>query len=221
MTERRLAVTAGTAARPSRPGRRRPQRIRLDRDRGDRPIRTRLTPPPRRRRDHEDRADPASTRRLERGTGRTPCASDSRSVHASLITGGREESTIPERCVLTVERRTLPGESVTDVEADIAELLRRCRDADAELNVAARTTLAREPFEVSADELIVAAEQHAVAGVADPTPGRRQLLGRLRVHRPATSNGRTSPEPSNAPAYSRQSPRPSARDTSRRPQPRC
>lgn len=110
-------------------------------------------------------------------------------LHASLITGGREESTIPERCVLTVERRTLPGESVTDVEADIAELLRRCRDADAELNVAARTTLAREPFEVSADELIVAAVQHAVAGVADPTPGRRQLLGRLRVHRPATSNG--------------------------------
>ena len=29
-------------------------------------------------------------------------------LHASLITGGREESTIPERCVLTIERRTLP-----------------------------------------------------------------------------------------------------------------
>ena len=31
-------------------------------------------------------------------------------LHASLITGGTEESTIPDRCVFTVERRTLPGE---------------------------------------------------------------------------------------------------------------
>ena len=91
-------------------------------------------------------------------------------LHASLITGGREESTIPERCVLTIERRTLPGESVADVEADIAELLRRCRDADADLNVGARTTLAREPFEAGSDERIVQAVQQALPGTADPTP---------------------------------------------------
>jgi acetylornithine deacetylase len=30
-------------------------------------------------------------------------------LHGSLIHGGTEESTIPDRCVLTVERRTLPG----------------------------------------------------------------------------------------------------------------
>jgi acetylornithine deacetylase len=30
-------------------------------------------------------------------------------VHASLIEGGREESTIPDFCTLTIERRTLPG----------------------------------------------------------------------------------------------------------------
>ena len=92
-------------------------------------------------------------------------------LHASLITGGREESTIPERCVLTVERRTLPGESIAGAEADIAELLQRRRDADAELNVAARTTLAREPFETGADERIVQAVQQALTGVGgDPTP---------------------------------------------------
>ena len=92
-------------------------------------------------------------------------------LHASLITGGREESTIPERCVLTVERRTLPGESIAGAEADIAELLQRRRDADAELNVAARTTLAREPFETGADERILHSVQQALTGVGgDPTP---------------------------------------------------
>jgi len=90
-------------------------------------------------------------------------------LHTSLITGGQEESTIPDRCLLTVERRTLPGESVADVEADIAELIRRCCDADAELDVTARTKLAREPFETDADERIVQAVRHALTE-ADPTP---------------------------------------------------
>jgi len=36
------------------------------------------------------------------------------SVHASLIEGGQEWSTYPARCVLKIERRTVPGEDVTD-----------------------------------------------------------------------------------------------------------
>src|SRR5262249_41901151 len=35
------------------------------------------------------------------------------SVHASLVEGGTELSTYPDRCVVKLERRTLPGESVT------------------------------------------------------------------------------------------------------------
>lgn len=90
-------------------------------------------------------------------------------LHASLIDGGREESTIPERCLLTVERRTLPGESRADVEADISDLLRRCRRADPELTVTSRTTLARDPFETGPDEAIVHALQRALV-TTDPTP---------------------------------------------------
>ena len=47
-------------------------------------------------------------------------------LHGSLIAGGTEESTIPDRCVFTVERRTLPGETVATVEADVDALLQRC-----------------------------------------------------------------------------------------------
>jgi acetylornithine deacetylase len=35
------------------------------------------------------------------------------SIHASLINGGQEMSTYPARCVLKIERRTVPGEDVS------------------------------------------------------------------------------------------------------------
>jgi acetylornithine deacetylase len=93
-------------------------------------------------------------------------------VHASIISGGREESTIPDSCVLTIERRTLPGESVDDVERDIAELLASCRTADPELRVSSHTTLARPPFETADHEHIV----QAVAAAATNTLGKRAEL---------------------------------------------
>jgi acetylornithine deacetylase len=82
-------------------------------------------------------------------------------LHGSLIHGGAEESTIPDRCVFTVERRTLPGETLSIVEAEVSALLDRCRRADPDLTVSARTTLAREPFETPADAPIVTALQDA------------------------------------------------------------
>jgi acetylornithine deacetylase len=63
------------------------------------------------------------------------------SVHASVIRGGEELSSYPARCVIGIERRTLPGESLADVESEL-ELLVRDEEATA------RTLLAREPFEV-------------------------------------------------------------------------
>jgi acetylornithine deacetylase len=92
-------------------------------------------------------------------------------LHGSLIEGGTEESTIPDRCVFTVERRTLPGERVGAVEAEVGALLDRCRRADPDLVVSARTTLAREPFQTPAGASIVTALQDAsrqVTGQAAP-----------------------------------------------------
>jgi acetylornithine deacetylase len=92
------------------------------------------------------------------------------SVHASLIDGGLGESTIPDRCRLTVERRTLPGETGADVERDIDDLLRQCRDADPHLHVQQRTTLVREPFEVAPTVPIVGAVSDAAAAVLERPP---------------------------------------------------
>jgi acetylornithine deacetylase/succinyl-diaminopimelate desuccinylase-like protein len=70
------------------------------------------------------------------------------SVHASLIRGGVELSTYPESCVLGLERRTVPGETVELVESQIREIV-----GGAEI----RTTFVREPFEVSQEEPVVQA----------------------------------------------------------------
>jgi acetylornithine deacetylase len=78
-------------------------------------------------------------------------------LHASLISGGTGESTIPDRCVFTVERRTLPGETLGHVEADIADLLERSRAADPRITVNARTVLHRPPMETPPDAPIVQA----------------------------------------------------------------
>lgn len=78
-------------------------------------------------------------------------------LHASLIEGGTGESTIPDRCTFTVERRILPGEDLDRVEADVADVLERCRPSDPRIEVSARTTLHREPMETSRDADITTA----------------------------------------------------------------
>jgi acetylornithine deacetylase len=77
------------------------------------------------------------------------------SVHASVIQGGVELSTYPESCVLGLERRTVPGETVELVERQIREIA-----AEAEV----RTTFIREPFEVSRGEPVVQALLRVAGG---------------------------------------------------------
>jgi acetylornithine deacetylase len=77
------------------------------------------------------------------------------SVHASVISGGAELSSYPARCVIGLERRTLPGEDAAAVGAELDALLDRCRAADPGLVAEHRTLLVREPFEVEPSAEIV------------------------------------------------------------------
>ena len=53
------------------------------------------------------------------------------SVRVSQIAGGTDEATVAARCTLTIERRTLPGETPAATEAELRELLDGlARDAD-------------------------------------------------------------------------------------------
>jgi acetylornithine deacetylase len=82
------------------------------------------------------------------------------SIHASLIEGGTELSTYPDRCVVSVERRTIPGETAAAVEEELRGL---AGDADV------RTLFVREPLETPPDAPVV----DALLRHAETTLGER------------------------------------------------
>jgi acetylornithine deacetylase len=79
------------------------------------------------------------------------------SIHASLIAGGQEYSSYPSRCLLTGERRTIPGEGDADLERELAELV-------AGTPATARLTLGRGPFEIAADDPFATLVEEASGG---------------------------------------------------------
>src|SRR3954453_15500684 len=90
-------------------------------------------------------------------------------VHASLIEGGEELSSVPARCVIKLERRTLPGETAAAVETEIEQMLDACRAADPGLVAEQRTLLAREPFEIDeAAEVVQVLREAATEVLASP-----------------------------------------------------
>jgi acetylornithine deacetylase len=90
------------------------------------------------------------------------------SVHASLISGGQELSSYPERCVLCIERRTLPHETPEMALAELQHILEPLAAADPTFQATARVMLARDAFEIAPDAPIV----QAVRGAATALAGR-------------------------------------------------
>jgi acetylornithine deacetylase len=91
------------------------------------------------------------------------------SVHASVIEGGVELSSYPAQCKLGLERRTLPGETGEQIEAELESRLRRCREADPEFEAFHRILLVREPFEIDQnDQLVTLVAQAAAEVLGEP-----------------------------------------------------
>jgi acetylornithine deacetylase len=87
------------------------------------------------------------------------------SLHASLITGGQELSSYPERCLLSVERRTVPGETSDSVESKFTKIVQDIQHSDATFNAVIRRGIDRSPLETSEDTEIVKAIQEATVKV--------------------------------------------------------
>lgn len=77
------------------------------------------------------------------------------SVHASLIEGGQELSSYPKHCFLGVERRTVPGETLQKVEAEIPGIFKQIATSDPTFKATVKTSIVRDSFEVSLDEPVV------------------------------------------------------------------
>ena len=73
------------------------------------------------------------------------------SLHASIIDGGRELSSYPDRCRLQLERRTVVGETDEIVKQEIDAILDGLSREDAEFNGRSGLTFSRPPYELPPD----------------------------------------------------------------------
>jgi acetylornithine deacetylase len=77
------------------------------------------------------------------------------SLHASSIEGGSGLSTYPDRCVVIIERRTLPGETEETALAEVREACDRVRATRPTLSAQIRLIESQLPSDVSVDAPVV------------------------------------------------------------------
>lgn len=92
------------------------------------------------------------------------------SVHASLIEGGQELSSYPDRSRVHVERRTIPGETPDLVHQQVAALIELLHARDESFAATCDLYFWRDPFEVTADQAIVQALERAATEVTGVPP---------------------------------------------------
>jgi acetylornithine deacetylase len=95
------------------------------------------------------------------------------SLHASLIDGGRELSTYPDRCRLALERRTVVGEDANVASRELERILAALREEDGEFEATARPMFSRPAYRTPAGHPLLADLAQAVAdgGRAPVTAG--------------------------------------------------
>ena len=77
------------------------------------------------------------------------------SLHASTVRGGREPSVYPDRCVLSMERRTVAGEAKGVALSEVHDLLHGLRADDREFEATAKAVFERPPYELSSTHQLV------------------------------------------------------------------
>jgi acetylornithine deacetylase/succinyl-diaminopimelate desuccinylase-like protein len=96
------------------------------------------------------------------------------SLHASLIEGGMELSTYPERALLSVERRTVPGETTELIDQQFRSILDSAQKSWPNFNASYRRTFTRNAYEADLKSPIfqvVAAQAEKLLGRAPAVTG--------------------------------------------------
>jgi acetylornithine deacetylase len=107
-------------------------------------------------------------RRLRAGRGHLLLGTGT--IHASLVEGGQELSTYPARCVVTLERRTIPGEDGASALREVEALIEAARGEDPALEASGRLLLERPPSQLGADSFVTEAVEKAATEVLRREP---------------------------------------------------
>lgn len=95
------------------------------------------------------------------------------SVHASIISGGEELSSYPATCRVSLERRTVPGETTKTVLAELHQIIADIKANDPAFEAEIIPGLERVPFEIGEDAAIVKAVDFAATQALGRAPTRR------------------------------------------------
>jgi len=94
------------------------------------------------------------------------------SLHAARIQGGSEVSIYAAHCLLQIERRTSPAETVEQATAEIQAIIDQLAADDPTFKASLKAAFFRSPFEVGEDALIVQVLADAI----------RQCTGKAALH---------------------------------------
>lgn len=92
------------------------------------------------------------------------------SLHVPLIKGGTELFIYSDGCKTSVERRTLPGETLEQLLDEIETIISRLSDEDETFNAQLKTVIHRNAYEISPDADIVKTVTETVSRVLGRTP---------------------------------------------------
>jgi acetylornithine deacetylase len=102
--------------------------------------------------------------------GRTHALLGTPSLHAALLSGGTGLSTYAAACRLSIERRTIPGETSAQVLSEIEQILQRLEREDVTFRSTTRHLLSRPAFEARRDSPLVAVLARAAEREAGRAP---------------------------------------------------
>ena len=94
-------------------------------------------------------------------------------VRVATISGGVDAATVAPSCTLTLERRTLPGETIDEVEAELRELVAEAADSVPGLTATLTRLVGRGAFEAERASPIVTTVSSAFERVTGAAPGVR------------------------------------------------
>ncbi len=92
------------------------------------------------------------------------------SLHAAMINGGTELSAYAASCRLQIERRTVPGENLEQILAEIQDIIDRLAEEDPTFKAGVKSTFVREPFEVSPEKALVQHLKQAATNILGRPP---------------------------------------------------
>jgi acetylornithine deacetylase len=92
------------------------------------------------------------------------------SLHVARIQGGTDWSIYSDRCLLQIERRTIPGETEHSILEEIQSILNELKLEDEKFSAKLELKTIRTPHEISSDKEIIRALQSAYINVLHEEP---------------------------------------------------